>query len=255
MIDIHCHILPQIDDGAESLDEALEMARMAAYTGVTDIIATPHFQGAFDYLEMLPDIDQRFEDLQDALLRWRVPITVHKGAEILCVPQTPELAEAGLLPTLGNTKYVLTEFYFNETFHFMDECLRQIAAHGYIPVVAHPERYEAVHRDARRLQSWADMGFVLQLNKGSILGSLGMRAERSANELLELGLAHLFASDAHGCDARTPHMDGLYRWAEEFCEPECAHILLTENPRRILRGDPMADIFEMEEDYFPFEDL
>lgn len=257
MIDIHCHILPHIDDGAASLDEALEMARMAVFTGVTDIVATPHFQGDFDFLEMKEDIAYRFKELTDALERWHVPLKLHQGAEVLCLPQTPELAEAGVLPTLGNTKYVLTEFYFNESFSFMDDCLQQIAKFGYIPVVAHPERYEAVHRDAQRLWRWADQGFVLQVNKGSILGNLGRHAEESAHELLGMGLAHLFASDAHGCDVRTTHMDSLRRWADEFCEPECAHILMTENPRRVLQGLPMAEMMELpdeDEDDFDYPD-
>lgn len=240
MVDIHCHILPDIDDGAESMDEALEMARMAAFTGVTEIVATPHFRGEPEFLEMREEIDRRYLQLKEALDRWHVPVRLHPGAEVLCLPQTPQLAAQGLLPTLGKSRYVLTEFFFNESFSYMDDCLREIAYHGYMPVVAHPERYEAVQRNPQRLELWADQGFVLQLNKGSILGSLGVRAEVAANELLELGLAHLFASDAHSCHSRTPHMDNLLRWAEEYCDPVCAQILLEENPRRILLNRPMT---------------
>lgn len=244
MIDIHCHILPDIDDGAESFEEALEMARMAAFTGVTEIIATPHFQGEPDFLELREDIHRRYLQLKEALEHWHIPVVLHEGAEVLCLPQTPELARQKLLPTLGSSRYVLTEFFFNESFGYMDDCLAQIAACGYRPVVAHPERYDTVQRDPQRLQLWADRGYVLQLNKGSILGSLGARAEQAANELLELGLAHLFASDAHSSYARTPHMDNLIRWTEECCDPVCAEILLTENPYRILQDMPMAVLSE-----------
>lgn len=240
MIDIHCHILPDLDDGAATMDEALEMARIAAYSGVTDIIATPHFRGEPEALEMLGDIDRRYRQLQKALERQSIPIRLHRGAEILCTPQTPALAREKLLPTLGDTRYVLIEFYFNESFSFMDICLEKIAAAGYIPVVAHPERYDAVQWDPERLWSWADRGYVFQLNKGSVLGLLGHRAEQAAHELLELGLAHLFASDAHSCERRTPNMEGLYRWTGEFCDEECAHMLLTENPGQILQGLPIA---------------
>lgn len=239
MIDIHCHILPDLDDGAASLEEALEMARIAAYSGVTDIIATPHFRGEPEALEMIGDISRRFVQLQEALERWSIPIRLHRGAEILCTPQTPALARQELLPTLGNTRYVLTEFYFNESFGFMDITLQKIAAAGYIPVVAHPERYDAVQWNPERLWSWVDRGCVLQLNKGSVLGLLGHRAERTAHELMGLGLAHLFASDAHNCERRTPNMEGLYRWTEEFCDEECARMLLTENPGKILQGIPI----------------
>lgn len=241
MIDIHCHILPDLDDGAATLDEALEMARIAAYSGVTDIVATPHFRGEPDSLDMLEEIERRCRKLREALEHWKVPVRIHQGAEVLCTPQTPVLARQGQLPTLGDTQYVLTEFYFNESFGFMDSSLQKIASWGYTPVVAHPERYDAVQWDPEQLRAWVDRGYVLQVNKGSILGSLGVRAEQAAYEMLELGLVHLFASDAHNCDMRTPNMTGLYRWAEEFCDPECAHILLTENPGLILQGLPIAD--------------
>ena len=239
MIDIHCHILPDFDDGASTIDDALEMARLAIYSGVTEIIATPHFRGEPDFLERQSQIDHRYHQLKEELKRCEIPLILHKGAEVLCMPQTPELAAAGKLPTLGDSQYVLTEFYFNESFGFMDHCLGEIADYGYKPVVAHPERYSAIQRDPLRARHWTEQGFVLQLNKGSILGSFGPRAEHTANELLELGVVHLIASDAHGCYSRTPHIGSLLQWAEEFCDPVYTQVLLTENPKRILSDQPM----------------
>lgn len=240
MIDIHCHILPDYDDGADDLNEALEMARLAVHSGVTDIIATPHFSGEPEELEQLPIIDQRLTMLRTALDDAGIPLTLHPGAEILCLPDTVVMAENGDLPTLADTDYVLTEFYFDESFAFMDETLSQIALFGYRPVVAHPERYDAIRRDPRLLQRWARLGYVLQLNKGSVLGSLGSGAEQAANEILSMGLAHLFASDGHSSQTRTPHMGALRQWVEELCDEHYAAILLEENPQRLLRGLPMA---------------
>lgn len=240
MIDIHCHILPDVDDGSASMDESLEMARMALLSGVTEIIATPHFRGEPEYLERIPQIDQRYQELKEALERWRVPLKLHKGAEILCTPQTLELAKEGKLPTLGDTKYVLTEFFFDETFSFMEECLFQLITSGYRPVVAHPERYRTVQRDPFRVLSWINRDVALQLNKGSLFGAFGAKAEKTAHDLLGLGFAHIIASDAHGCRSRTPHMGMLLDWAEECCDPECTKILLEENPKRILRNQTIA---------------
>lgn len=242
MIDIHCHILHDLDDGAASLDEALDMARIAAGSGVTDIIATPHFRGEPEALEMKEEIDRRYLELKEALEECKIPIRIHQGAEILCTPQTPILARQGLLPTLGDTQYILTEFYFNESFGFMDSCLQKLSICGYTPVVAHPERYDAIQYDPEQLWSWAAHGYILQLNKGSVLGTLGYRAEQAAHELLELGFAHLFASDAHSSDRRTPNMEGLCRWAVENCDPECAKMLLKENPGLILKGLPIGSL-------------
>ena len=239
MIDIHCHILPAYDDGANDLEEALEMARLAAYSGVTEIIVTPHFDGDLAEIEQLPQIQRQFELLSAAVERAGIPVKFHPGAEILCVPETVELAENHQLPTLGDTKYVLTEFYFDESFGFMDDMLSRLLLCGYRPVVAHPERYGAIQRDPSLLRRWVRQGCGVQLNKGSILGTLGVRPEETANEILAMGLAHLIASDAHGSHSRTPHMGQLMEWAEECCDEEYAAILLEENPRRLLRGLPL----------------
>lgn len=240
MIDIHCHILPDYDDGADDLEESLEMARMAVFSGVSHIFATPHFNGELAELEQLPLIERQFQVLSAALKQASIPLTLHPGAEILCLPETVALADSRQLPTLGETNYVLTEFYFDESYAFMDETLLHLLHCGYKPVVAHPERYDVIQRDPPRLHRWARQGCVIQLNKGSVLGNLGARAEAAANEILAMGMAHLFASDAHGCHSRTPHMGQLCQWVEECCEEEYAAILLEENPQRLLRGLPMV---------------
>ena len=240
MIDIHCHILPDYDDGADSLEEALEMARMAALSGVRHIIATPHFNGEPAELENLPMMKRQFQVLRAALEQAAIPINLHPGAEVLCLPETVVLADNRQLPTLADTDYVLTEFYFDESYAYMDEMLSQLLHYGYKPVVAHPERYDVIQREPPLLRRWARQGCVIQLNKGSVLGAFGSRPEQAAHEILGMGLAHVFASDAHSCHSRTPHMSELRRWLEDCCEEDYTAILLEENPRRILQGKPMV---------------
>lgn len=240
MIDIHCHILHEIDDGAANLEEALTMAKMAVASGVTDIVATPHFRGELAYLELKEEILRRYRELSNALERWGVPLQLHAGAEILCLNETPELARRHELPTLAGSKYVLTEFYFDEDFLYMDNILSGIAENGYVPVVAHPERYGVIQYDPMLTDRWMEAGYVLQVNKGSILGSLGQGAEEAAHALLELGNVHLFASDGHSSFSRTPHMGEIRRWAEDFCDLQAAEVFLGENPRRILQNRPMV---------------
>lgn len=240
MIDIHCHILPDIDDGSASMEESLEMARMAVLSGVTEIVATPHFRGVPGQMDYLRLVDQRFSQLQAALRQENIPLKLHPGTEILCTPETPALAYAHQLPTLGKSDYTLIEFYFDEDYTYMDESLSDIAAAGYIPVIAHPERYDVLQHDPLLLERWCRLGYVLQLNKGSVLGAFGSRPEQAANAILELGFAHLFASDAHSSQSRTPHMGQLIRWVETYCDADCARILLEENPKRLLAGKPMA---------------
>ena len=240
MTDIHCHILPGIDDGAHSLSEALEMVRQAVSSGVTDLVATPHFPGDGSSTALFPRILQRLQLLQQAVQQENLPIRLYPGAEILCTPQTPDLARKKLLPTLGNTRYVLTEFYFDEPFEIMDDILTEIAACGYIPVIAHPERYEAICFDPRGIESWFRRGWIIQVNKGSILGAFGYREQQTAHWLLNAGLVHIIASDAHSSFRRTPDMIPLLQALEELVPEEYAHILTTVNPLRLIRGQHMT---------------
>ena len=242
MVDIHCHILHQFDDGAGSLSESLDMARMAAETGVTDIVATPHFSGDASALRSLSPMMERFGELSRAIEAEGIPIRLHHGAEILCTDETASLAKKTRLPTIGQTDYFLTEFYFDEDLRFMDDMLYRLSAAGYIPVVAHPERYDAINQDPLILERWFRRGYVLQLNKGSILGSFGRRPEHAARVILEAGLAHVVASDAHSATRRTPHMGALNRWMEHHLRPDYARILLEENPRRIIRGEELVPV-------------
>ena len=242
MVDIHCHILPDFDDGSSGIEESLEMARMAYRSGVTDIAATSHFMGTMEGLERLPLMRQRHTDLVLQIRKADIPIRLHPGAEILCVEETAGLAKKKLLPTIGSTDYFLTEFYFDEDLRFMDDMLYRLSAAGYIPVVAHPERYDAINQDPLILDRWFRRGYVLQLNKGSILGAFGRRAESAAHLILKAGLAHVVASDAHSATRRTPHMGALNRWMEHHLQPDYARILLEENPRRIICGQELVPV-------------
>ena len=203
MVDIHCHILPGVDDGAPSMEDSLEMARMAADSGVTDIIATPHCNlpgnGPKNY---------RSASLRAAFSRLQqdaegIPLRIHPGAEVFCTPELPRLLDQRQLQTLGGSRYLLVEFYFDESAEFMEQCFRDIRHRGLVPVAAHPERYNAVQRDPARLEGWFRRGIVIQLNKGSVMG------------LLRSTLADDFS-------------------------PDCPRLLLDGNPRRILEDRPMV---------------
>lgn len=242
MIDIHCHILPMIDDGSASMEESVAMARLAAASGVTDIAATPHFRGDLQSISMVPRILHGVEEFRRMLQTEQIPVTIHPGAEILCLPETVNMARRRQLPTIGDTNYILTEFYFDESWEYMDGAVKQLQALGYRPIVAHPERYGAVQESPRRIWEWFSGGIVVQVNKGSVLGAFGGRVKQTALGLLDKGMVHLIASDAHGADIRTPHMGALEYWADQNLSPYYQQILFEENPRRILQGRDMAPV-------------
>lgn len=236
MVDIHCHIVPEVDDGAWNMEMAIAMARIADGCGVEKIIATPHFKGVPEELEMLPYMKQQFRRLRSAVQRELPKLALVSGVEVLCVPQTIELAHRGLIPTLGSSRYVLTEFYFDAGGHFMDSALEALRSCGYMPVVAHPERYDAVQRDASLARSWFERGIVLQVNKGSVLGAFGRRAEDTALRLLHRGSVHVIASDAHSPEIRTTDLSGVREWCLDHLGREYTRILLEDNPGRIAAG-------------------
>ena len=242
LIDLHSHILPQVDDGAANLSEALHMAEMAAVSGVTHMVCTPHFRGEMQSLRTLPEIARQFTLLKQAVGGAKLPLTLSCAAEILCTPDTVDMAAAHRLPTLDGKRYLLTEFYFDESPQYMNACLSGLAQLHYTPVIAHPERYDALQRDAHLAEYWFRHGYLLQLNKGSILGAFGSRVQHTAHRLLADGAAHLVASDAHHAHVRTPDMTSLTRWLRSHCNPAYAEILLLRNPRRILDGRPPVPV-------------
>jgi protein-tyrosine phosphatase len=242
MVDIHCHILPEVDDGAWDMEAAVAMAKIARDSGVKKIITTPHFKGEPAALESVGLFRHQLRLLQNRLKREHVELELLPGAEVLCVPQTMELAQTGRLPTLGTGRYVLTEFYFDASAGFMDETLHGLRQMGYLPVVAHPERYGAVQRDPELAARWFHRGIVLQVNKGSVLGAFGRRAEDAAVRMLCRGNAHIIASDAHSPEVRTTDLQPVRHWCMDHLGQAYTKILLEDNPGRIAAGKPMCKV-------------
>lgn len=237
MIDLHCHMLPGVDDGAANETEALLMARVAVDSGVTDVALTPHcnvpeqFGNYYDH-----SLDQRFRRFKELLRQEDIPLTLHRGMEVFATPELPRLLDEGRLLTLGGSRYLLVEFAFGESPWFADDMLRQIRQRGLIPVVAHPERYYFIQDEPRHLLHWANEGYVLQLNKGSFFGMFGRHAAQAAHWCLDCGCLHLIGSDAHSPYRRTPRLSDIYDLVADTVSPETAQQLLRDNPAAILKG-------------------
>lgn len=240
MLDLHCHILPGLDDGAADPGVALEMAAMALASGVTHIFATPHCNTRNEQKNFYgPELIHAFHDLQKLLDQEGLPLKILSGAEVLARGQFDEHLAAGDFMTLNGSRYLLVEFYFNESPDFIDRCLRAVDAQGLVPVVAHPERYYCVQRSPELVQIWAEQGRVIQLNKGSLLGDLGPEAYETAALLLRRGAVSVIASDAHHFRYRTPHMGPLLEClARRFPEAD-PELLLRDNPLKIAKDQAL----------------
>ena len=172
MIDIHAHILPGIDDGAEDVYDTLEMARMAADSGVDKIIATPHcnIPGMYGNYFGREYID-RYESVVRAVRKEKIPIEILPGMEVFSTEDLPELIVNHKIMPLNQSRYILMEFAFDEDPEFADSILKRVEEVGARPVIAHVERYEFIQDYPQIAYRWFRKGYVIQANKGSFLGS------------------------------------------------------------------------------------
>lgn len=237
MIDLHSHILPELDDGAQSLWESLEMARMAVDSGITVMAATPHC--IHDRAE---EVMESWQLLTEALEESEIPLKVLPGMEIFGTDDTLRLLKAGKLMTLNGSRYPLVEFGFHSTGDEETVILRSLCKAGYRPVVAHPERYSYVQYNPGLIHQWFRMGCLIQVNRGSLLGRFGRHAQAMAVELVERGFATVVATDAHSARIRTPWMRDIREVLTKEISPQCARTLLLENPKRILKNEDMPSI-------------
>ena len=242
MIDLHTHILPGVDDGAPDLETSVLMAAVAAESGVTHLVATPHSnqRGAFENYAS-PALQVRFDCLCAAVREAGIPLELSLGMEIFGTGDVLQLLHDGRLLTLGGGRYLLIEFGFHEDPLRIERLLDALLADGYWPVVAHPERYYGLQRMPNYLFDWANRGIVLQVNKGSLFGRFGRGAQALAAAMLERGLVGCVASDAHGPDVRTPDLAGAWDYLAERYSEELARCLLEDNPGRILRSEPLPE--------------
>jgi protein-tyrosine phosphatase len=236
VIDLHTHILPAIDDGLQTEDEAVEFARMAHADGVRTIVATPHHkEGVWDTRR--EDILERVARLRERLARERVDIVLEPGAEVHLCPDLVGRIRAGSIPTLAdNGKTLLLELSLTQYPLDLENLVFQMKVAGIEPVFAHPERIRYFQDDVGRYEAVVRLGAWGQITTGSILGLFGSTAAEYSEELLRKGLVHVLASDGHSLQRRSP----VLRPALEACIPfvgeRFARSMVEDVPRALLAG-------------------
>lgn len=237
MIDIHCHILYGLDDGSDNLEESVKMAKLAETGGTKIIVATPHSNVPSSFQNLWSnDIASRLNTLNSRLAADGVKVKVFPGNEIFAAGNFLSLLKSGKLLTLNNSVYPLVEFDFNEFSSSVYIKLQQLVAEGYIPIVAHPERYAFVSEEADAVSRLKSIGCLLQINKGSLKGGFGRAAYFAAHNIIEHQLADFVASDAHSPFMRTPYLADAHEMISELCSVDYAELLLYKNPRLVLEN-------------------
>lgn len=237
MIDIHTHILPMVDDGASCFEEALDMAAIAAESGVQALVATPHSNHDTGYVNYESEhLEAMFDKLCGMVKEADIPVKLFRGMELWASTDIVDKLLCGKLLTINRTKYTLVEFAFDEEPWWIEAVLREMIFGGYIPIIAHPERYHCVQEEPNCLFEWRKLGAFAQMNKESILGRLGRHTAVTAEILLKHNLINCVASDAHHAYVRTTDMTELNRYMGKFFSLGYCELLLQGNPLAILEG-------------------
>lgn len=240
MIDLHCHILPGIDDGARTLEESVEMCRMAAADGCRAMVATPHQRRGTWWNSDRESITGLARELQAALgseLRVLVGGEIHVDSELLA--EVEKLPGGGLF-TLAGSRYLLIELdnqgRAGEAIHLVHE----LSVAGWRPVIAHPELIPWVAGDADLVRRLVALGALTQVTAMSVTGEFGRGPMATAHALIDEGLAHFVASDCHGVQRRPPGLRRAYQTIAGRWGADVARRLVSDNPRAVVQNRPLS---------------
>jgi protein-tyrosine phosphatase len=239
MFDIHCHVLPAIDDGAKDMGDSLAICRKAVAEGVLAIAATPHFIEGES--EVLPEtIQSRLDYLHTELNKAGIDLTVHPGMEIYMSPNLAELYEQGKVIAINNKNYMLIEMpIFGTIPPYADEVIFSLQMKRLKPLIAHPERYRAVREHPNIVYRFIEKGCAIQVNSGSIMGQFGKEVQKTASKLLEHNLVHAISSDNHSCRNRIASLRECYEYVAKKYGGRKADNLFINNCRAIIQGQDL----------------
>lgn len=234
-IDIHSHILPGIDDGAVNEKEALEMFKIAAESGIGSIIATPHFHYRRGHATPM-QIRKKVADMQQMLNEAGIPIRLYGGNELYYTHELLETVKAGEALTMAESDYVLLEFSPETERRKIQNAVYQFLSEGYYPIIAHMERYQAFQKHMDFAAEIFDMGAYYQINAGSILGAAGWTTKRFTKTMLQSGMIHFIATDAHDMGKRPPQLEKALNWVEKKLGEDEVLQYVSGNPQMILNN-------------------
>lgn len=251
MIDVHSHIIPKIDDGATSFEESYTMFNEAVKTGFTDIIATSHY--IEDYYET--DCVERqawIEAMNKALKENNINLNIHSGNEIYITQNLVKLIKERKASTLAGSRYVLFELPMNNNIVYLNETIFEIKSSGFVPIIAHPERYAFVQRNPNMLTDLIKQGVLFQGNYASIIGRYGNHAKNTIKKLLKANMIHFLGTDCHRKNDIYIQMNDIIQELEKLLGVEMLEKLTTINPSHIIKNEEFSipDIVKIKMGFF-----
>ena len=236
MIDIHCHLLPGIDDGARTLVEALDMARTAVEDGIDHAVMTPHLHPG-RYENTCSSTEGPLREFREALRQEKIALEISVAAEVRFSIEILTWLEQDEVPFLGEMdgyRIMLLEFPHGHIPHGAENLIQKLLDKKIRPIIAHPERNKDVIRDLAKIEPFVEMGCLLQLTASAVAGHFGEGSHLRARQLLELGVVNVLATDAHNLKGRRPELREGMEAAAKIVGEAAAHEMVHENPRAIL---------------------
>ena len=240
LTDIHCHILPGVDDGASNLDEAVRMLGISHAEGIENIILTPHFHGGRMQANS-ETVRNSFYKLKSACLENHElkRLNLYLGREIYYFPGVCDWLDDERLETLAGGNYVLLEFGFTSDLSIIKNGISSVANRGYIPVLAHAERYNKLVSSPKEVSDLINRGALIQINSSALVKSDGSvffksyKAKAFVKKLLKKRQVHFIATDAHDCDFRAPKLKFASEYIKKHYGEEYMKEIFIENPRKL----------------------
>lgn len=237
-LDMHCHILPGVDDGSKNMEMSMDMLEYAYEEGIRAIILTPHYHGG--YVETARSvIDDTFEELNNNCKKVHPDLKLFIGNEIYYYPSVPEWIEEGRVHSLADSDYVLLEFSNQVRKRELLEAVQNLCSHGYYPVMAHVERYECLVKEPSYIGELISNGAYIQVNSKTIAGEGGMRIRRFVKKLLKEEWIHFIGTDAHSMGSRKPEMADCAEYIMKKCGEEYAADILYANAVHVINNEPL----------------
>ncbi len=236
MIDLHCHLLPGVDDGAVDLPEALDLARLAVADGISHAVLTPHVHPG-RYENTLVGLQPFFEEFEAALLSADIPLAISLAGEVRLSPEVLQLATAKELPFIGTWDgydVVLLELPHSHIPPGSDKLVKWLLARNILPMIAHPERNKDIIHNLDKILPFVDLGCLFQITAMSVTGEFGVPAHQRAHEILDNNWATVIATDAHNQQHRPPVLSKARHLVAQMYGVERAVLLFDVNPKKIL---------------------
>lgn len=235
-IDMHCHIIPHVDDGSRSSSQTMSMLGIAYQSGIRTMIATPHYEVG-RYEDNKEDILVNFNKIR-LMAKKRYPdMELFLGNEIFFSYGVVDNLEEGKIFTLAGSKYVLIEFSPTDKFKYISQSLYEVINSGYRPILAHVERYEDVIADVDNVIELVEAGIYLQVNAGTIAGNMGGAMRRKIIKLIKNDLIHFISTDAHSNGRRSPDLTDCLKRLKRKVDNETINRLLKENARKVILNE------------------